>query len=261
MKVFVCVLFSILCSPFACFAQSPAEKGLDIAIEADRRGSGFGDLTADMEMVLRNQEGSENRRRIRIRIMETVADGDKGLTIFDSPGDVRGTALLTYGHKVGDDDQWLYLPALKRVKRISARNKSGAFMGSEFSYEDFGSIEVEKYTYQYLGEETLAGRNCYIVQRSPVDTENSGYSRIVSWLDQDDYRIWKEEYYDSKNRFLKTLSMQEYHLYLGTLWKAHEMRMVNHQKGKETDLLWSNFSFRTGLSDSNFDQNSLKRAK
>lgn len=251
----------MVCSSPLCYAQSPAERGLEIAIEADRRVSGFGDLTAEMEMVLRNKEGAENRRRIRVRTMETVGDGDKSLTIFDSPGDVRGTALLTYGHKVDDDDQWLYLPALKRVKRISARNKSGAFMGSEFSYEDFGSMEVEKYTYHYLGEETLAGRKCYIIERFPKDSKNSGYSRIVSWFDQVDYRIWKEDFYDSKNRFLKTLSMEDYHLYLETLWKPHWMRMTNHQQGKETDLIWSNYEFRTGLSERDFNQNSLKRAK
>lgn len=261
MKITLFLLLSICLWPLTCFAESPAEKGLLIMIEADRRASGFDDLTAEMEMVLRNKEGSENRRRMRIRVMETPADGDKSLTIFDSPGDVKGTAFLTYSHKVGDDDQWLYLPALKRVKRINARNKSGAFMGSEFSYEDFGSLELEKYTYQYLGEETLAGRKCYMVERFPKDTKNSGYRRIVSWLDQDDYRTWKEEYYDTKNRFLKTLSLQEYHLYLETLWKAHWVRMINHQNGKETDLLWSNFEFRTGLSDRDFDQNSLKRAK
>lgn len=261
MKIFVHVILIILLSAFGSFAQNLAGRGLEIAIEADRRASGFGDLTAEMEMVLRNKEGRESRRQIRVRTMETTDDGDKSLTIFDSPGDVRGTALLTYSHKIGDDDQWLYLPALRRVKRISARNKSGPFMGSEFSYEDLSGREVEKYSYKYLGEEILDGHKCFVVERYPKDRKNSGYSRIVSWVDQDEYRVWKEDYYDRKNRFLKTLIIREYRLFLETFWKAHWMRMVNHQKGKETDLLWSNFIFGTGLSDSDFDQNSLKRAK
>jgi len=261
MKISLLVIFHLVFSALGCFAQSPADRGLEIAIEADRRASGFGDLTAEMEMILRNQEGRESRRLIRLRTMETPADGDKSLTIFDSPGDVRGTALLTHSHKTGDDDQWLFLPALKRVKRISGRNKSGAFMGSEFSYEDLGGREVEKYGYKYLGEETWDGRECFVVERYPKDSENSGYSRIVSWIDLDEYRVWKEDYYDRKNRFLKTLTLREYKLYQGTFWKAHWMRMVNHQKGNETDLLWSNFSFSTGLADRDFDQNSLKRAK
>jgi outer membrane lipoprotein-sorting protein len=261
MKVCIFVILSILYPALGCFAQSPMKMGLEIAVEADRRASGFGDLTAEMQMILRNQEGRESRRLIRVRIMETATDGDKSLTIFDSPGDVKGTTLLTYNHKVGDDDQWLFLPALKRVKRISARNKSGAFMGSEFSFEDLSGHEVEKYSYKYLGEETLGGRKCFVVERYPRETGNSGYTRIVSWIDREEYRVWKEDYYDRRNRFLKTLTIGEYRLYLGVFWKAHWMRMTNHQKGKETDLLWSNFSFRTGLSDSDFDQNSLKRAK
>ncbi len=261
MKIFVFVILIILFSAFGCFAQNQTERGLEIAIEADRRASGFGDLTTEMEMILRNKEGRESRRLLRVRTLETLSDGDKSLTIFDSPGDVKGTALLTYSHKLGDDDQWLYLPALKRVKRISARNKSGAFMGSEFSYEDLSGHEVEKYGYKYLGVETLDGRQCFVVERYPRDAKNSGYSRIVSWIDKEEYRVWKEDFYDRKSRYLKTLTMREYRLYLGTFWEAHWMRMVNHQKGKETDLLWSNFSFRTGLSDNDFDQNSLKRAK
>lgn len=261
MKVCIIVILSILHPALGCFAQSPMERGFEIAVEADRRASGYGDLTAEMEMVLRNKEGRESGRMIRTRTMETPADGDKILTIFDSPGDVKGTALLTHSHKVGDDDQWLFLPALKRVKRISSRNKAGAFMGSEFSYEDLGGREVEKYSYKYLGEEILEGHRCFVVERYPRDTKNSGYSRIVSWVDQDEYRTWKEDYYDRKKRFLKTLTIREYRLYMETFWKAHWMRMVNHQNGKETDLLWSHFTFSTGLSDSDFDQNSLKRSK
>ncbi len=262
MRIFICAL---LCIPFVlshtCLAMTSIERGREIAVEADKRASNYGDLTANMEMVLRDSGGRESKRLIRIKTMETPADGDKSLTIFDSPGDVRGTALLIFSHKAADDDQWLYLPALKRVKRISAHNKSSPFMGSEFAYEDLSSLEVEKYTYAYLGEEQLDDHKCFVVVRFPKDTENSGYSRIISWLDQAEYRTWKEEYYDRKKRLLKTLTVKNYQLYQGTLWKAHWMRMVNHQKGKETDLLWSNFTFKSGLTDRDFDQNSLKRAK
>jgi len=102
-------------------AETPEEKGLAIAREADRRDSGFGDFTADLNMTLRNKHGQESVREIRIRTLEVEGDGDKSLSIFDTPMDVKGTAFLTFSHKQGDDDQWLYLPALKRVKRISAK--------------------------------------------------------------------------------------------------------------------------------------------
>ena len=125
------ILFSLL-FPLAAAATTPEEKGLAIAREADRRDEDFTDFTADLLMILKNKHGQKSVRKIRVRTLEVADDGDKSLTIFDNPRDVKGTAFLTFSHKQGDDDQWLYLPALKRVKRISSRNKSGSFMGSEF---------------------------------------------------------------------------------------------------------------------------------
>ena len=166
-----------------------------------------------MVMILRNRHGEESRRRIRLRTLEVDNDGDKSLTIFDSPKDVTGTAFLNFTHKVGDDDQWLYLPALKRVKRISSSNKSGSFMGSEFAYEDIASQEIEKYTYKWLRDEMYNSVECFVVERYPVDRENSGYSRQVSWLDKEEYRTRKVEYYDRKDAHLKTLTMSDPAIY------------------------------------------------
>jgi len=261
MKNIVPFLLLILFLPLATAAETPEEKGLAIAREAERRDSGFGDYTANMRMVLMNRQGQESVRQIRIRILEVEDDGDKSLSIFDTPRDVKGTAFLTYSHKTGDDDQWLYLPALKRVKRISSRNKSGAFMGSEFSYEDIASQEVEKYTYRWLRDETYDGRECFVSERFPVDKKNSGYSRQVSWMDKEEYRPLKMEYYDRKNALLKTLTITGYNQYLGQFWRAGEMYMVNHQNGKSTKLYWSDYQFRVGLTADDFNQNSLKRAR
>ncbi|WP_028585264.1 outer membrane lipoprotein-sorting protein [Desulfogranum mediterraneum] len=248
-------------SPLQALAETPEEQGHAIAVEADRRSSGFGDCTADTVMILRNREGQENRRQLRSRVLEQEDDGDKSLTLFDSPGDVRGTILLTFSHKRGDDDQWLFLPALKRVKRISAANKSGAFMGSEFAFEDLGSRELEKYGHRYLGSESLDGRECFVLEQIPLDSKNSGYSRIISWLDTTTYRLIREEYFDQKQRLLKTLFCREYQQYLGFLWKAHRLEMVNHQNGKETDLLFANYRFQVGLTDRDFRKNRLKNLR
>jgi hypothetical protein len=261
MKNIVLVLLLTILLPLATAAETPEEKGLVLAREADRRESGFGDYTADMRMVLMNRQGQESIRQIRIRVLEVEDDGDKSLSIFDTPRDVNGTAFLTYSHKTGDDDQWLYLPALKRVKRISSRNKSGSFMGSEFSYEDIASQEVEKYTYRWLRDEIYDGRECFVSERFPVDKKNSGYSRMVSWMDKEEYRPHKVEYYDRKNDLLKTLTITGYNQYLGQFWRAGEMFMVNHQSGKSTKLYWSDYHFRVGLTADDFNQNSLKRAR
>ncbi len=241
--------------------QTPEEKGLAIALAADEKDNGFGDFTADMQMILRNRHGQESIRKIRIRTLEVENDGDKSLTIFDNPRDVKGTAFLTFTHKVGDDDQWLYLPALKRVKRISSRNKSGSFMGSEFSYEDIASQEVEKYTYKWIRDENYEDQECFIIERYPVDKKNSGYTRQVVWMDKTEYRVLKVDYYDRKNAHLKTLTAKGYSRYSEKFWRADEMFMINHQNGKSTRLVWSDYKFHTGLKDKDFSKNSLKRAK
>ena len=149
-----------------------AARGLEIAVEADRRDTGFGDFQANIAMILRNKHGESSERRMRVRTLEQESDGDKSLIIFENPGDVKGTAFLSFTHKTGSDDQWLYLPALKRVKRIASSNKSGPFMGSEFAYEDISSQEVEKYTYRYIDEETFDERNHFVVERDPVDPKS-----------------------------------------------------------------------------------------
>jgi outer membrane lipoprotein-sorting protein len=241
-------------------ARSPEDKGLAIAVEADRRDTGFNDSTSDLQMILRNKQGQESERQLRSKTLEVDGDGDKSLTIFDHPADVKGTALLTFSHKTGNDDQWLYLPALKRVKRIASNNKSGPFMGSEFAYEDISSQEVEKYTYKYLRDEDYEGQAVYVFERYPVD-KKSGYTRQVVWMDKEHFRDLKIEYYDRKDSLLKTLTNTGYQQYLDQFWRASEMFMNNHQTGKSTTLTWENYQFGTGLKDRNFDRNSLKRAR
>ena len=253
--------FSFLLPPPFLYGETPEKKGLAIAIEAKRRDSGFTDYTAEMTMILRNKQGKESIRAIRTKTLEMIDDGDKSLSIFDSPKDVKGTAFLTFSHKTGDDDQWLYLPALKRVKRINSRNKSGSFMGSEFAYEDIGSQEVEKYRYKYLREEMYQGQHCFVVESFPVDSRNSGYSKRVSWIDKEEYRSQKIEFYDRKQSLLKTLTFTGYQKYTGKHWRPDSMDMVNHQTGKSTTLLWKNYQFRTGLTDANFNATSLKRVR
>lgn len=242
-------------------AATPEEMGLEIALEADRRDTGFGNyIVEEMKMVLRNKQGQESKRELRIKIFEILDDGDKSLIVFDRPRDIKGTALLTFAKKVGDDDQWLYLPAVKRVKRISSSNKSGSFVGSEFAYEDLTSQEVEKYDYKYIKDETINGLDCFVNERYPL-YEDSGYTRQVTWLDKAEYRVQKVDFYDRKGALLKTLTYHGYQQYLGKYWRADKMVMVNHQSGKSTDLFWSKYQFRTGLTDQDFNRNSLKRVK
>lgn len=251
---------AILFLPFVLHAETAEEKGLAIAVEADKRDEGFGDSTANMTMELKNKQGDTSIRYIRIKTLEVIGDGDKSMSIFDEPADVKGTAFLTFSHAVEPDEQWLYLPALKRVKRINSKNKSGPFMGSEFAYEDIASQEVAKYTYKYLRDETLNGIDCFVIERYPA-YEHSGYTRQVGWINKAEYRPEKIVFYDRKDTLLKTLIYSGYQQYLDKYWRADEMHMENHQTGKSTLLTWSNYRFRTGLDDSDFNKNSLQRAR
>jgi len=246
------------CAP--AWPDAAAQRGLEIATEVDRRDTGWHDFRAELTMLLRNKQGEESLRHMRTRSIEVDGDGDKTMIIFDQPLDVQGTALLTFSHKTEADDQWLYLPALKRVKRISSRNKSGPFMGSEFAYEDLASQEIEKYSYRYIRDDGLDGQPMFLIERDPVD-ENSGYKRQLVWVDQAEYRPMKIEYYDRKDSLLKTLTFKDYAQYLDRYWRAREMFMQNHQTGKSTLLSWLHYEFRAGLEDGDFTTNSLKRAK
>ena len=242
------------------WAETPQEKGLAIATEADRRDTGWGDFTTNMSMKLYNKQGQSSERFMKSRSLEGKEDGDKTIIVFNKPRDIKGTALLSFTHKTGPDDQWLYLPALKRVKRIASRNKSGPFVGSEFAFEDLASQEIEKYTYKYMRDEACSDLICFVIERDPVD-EYSGYTVQHVWMDQTEYRPQKIDFYDRKGTLLKTLTFHGYQQYLDQYWRADKLVMINHQTSKKTELSWEGYEFRTGLEEGDFSKNSLKRAR
>ncbi|NOT11552.1 MAG: outer membrane lipoprotein-sorting protein [Methylococcaceae bacterium] len=242
------------------YATTNEEKGLEIIQEVDRRDTGFGDSQADLKMILRNGQGDEAVRLLKMDILEMKEDGNKSLSIFDSPADVKGTAFLSFTHALEPDEQWLYLPALKRVKRISSSNKSGPFLGSEYAFEDLTSFEIPKYKYNYLRDEVIGGKDCFVIELFP-QYEESGYTRQIIWIEKERYIPLKNEFYDRKNALLKTLDFKGYKQYLNHYWRADELLMTNHQNGKSTSLLSENIRFRSGLTERDFDQNTLKRAQ
>jgi outer membrane lipoprotein-sorting protein len=254
------VLLLLAMLPLGAIAQDGKQRGLESSSAARAYDHGLTDFPANMIMTLTNNEGQTSTRLIRIRTLEVEGDGDKSLSIFDEPADVKGTAMLTYAHGLKPDDQWLYLPALKRVKRISSRNKSGPFMGSTFAFEDLGSQEIEKYTYNYLRDEPCGDWTCHVVEHFPA-YEHSGYTRLIVWMDTEAYRIVRSEYYDRKKALLKTLTSGNFEQFLGHYWRPGTMNMENHQTGKSTLLEWTDYQFKTGLADRDFRSQSLKRIK
>ena len=243
-------------------AQTPQEKGRAIAEEMDRRDLGWGDSATTLTMTLTNRHGQTSVRELRLQTLEVqqAGMGDRSLVIFDRPRDVAGTAFLSHTKIEEPDDQWLFLPALKRVKRISSANKSGPFMGSEFAYEDLVSQEVDKYEYEWLRDEPCGGLSCFVIARMPV-YENSGYTRQIILVDKQEFRPVKIDFYDRKESLLKTLAYADYQQYLDRFWRAGGMEMVNHQTGKATVLDFAEYSFRTGLAEGDFTSGKLKRAR
>ena len=255
-------ILAILLTPLLnhAYAETPEEKGLSIVVEADIRDTGWADQIADMSMLLKNKQGDSSKRVMRITTLEVPGDGDKSLITFDNPKDIKGTGFLSHTHSLTPDDQWLYLPALKRVKRISSSNKSGPFVGSEYAYEDISSQEVEKYKYKWLRDETLNGRESFVIERFP-QYEHSGYTRQILWLDKEMYQPLQLEFFDRKNSQLKTLQFLDYKQYLDQYWRPGVMQMTNHQNGKSTRLTWSDYKFKNDFNDRDFDKNTLKRAR
>ncbi len=243
------------------FPDAPDAKGLAIATEADRRDQGFKDSESQISMVLRNAQGQESRRGLRIRILEVPESdgGDKSLVVFDAPRDIAGTALLSFAKGIEPDDQWLYLPDLGRVKRISGSNRSGPFMGSEFAYEDLAAPELIKYSYTYVGQEACGDLTCYMIERRP-QYKDSGYKRQIVWLDTEHFRPAKVDFYDRRDELMKTLVYTDYKLY-GTFWRAHSMVMTNKRTGKSTALLISTYRFDSGFKDADFSTGTLKRIR
>ena len=246
-------------------AKASAEKGLAIATEVDNRDRGWGDVTVEGEMVLKNKAGNESVRKFRSTILEAEdsAEGDQSIITFSKPRDVRGTALLTHSKIEPDDDsQWIFLPAVKRVKRISSSNRTGKFVSSEFSYEDLGSEEVADNDHIWLEDAACArdaALTCAAVESRPKN-KKSGYSKRVSFIDLAEYRVQRIDFYNRRGDLEKTLEFQDYRQYEGQFWRAHVMVMKNHQTGKSTRLSWGDYNFRQGLTARDFTPQGLPKA-
>lgn len=236
---------------------SDSEKGHAIAKETERRDAGFKDYVVKAEMHLKQDGEILSERIFNSKVLEIIGDGDHSVNIFKAPRDVAGTAILIHSHGTKPDDQWLYLPAIKRVKRISTRSKSGPFVGSEFAYEDISSWVPEKYHYRFLEETNINGNDCYKVENTPAYS-HSGYSKLHEWIDSNIFRPRKIDYFDRKGDLLKTLHFEEYKKYQGMYWRPSKMVMINHQTGRSTDILWQNYQYGTGLSSADIAKSKLR---
>ena len=234
--------------------------GLEIMTRVDQREDGTDQVSrAVFELV--NKRG-QKRVRDTIRLWKDYS-GEKGLdakmiTFFESPPDVKGTGFLSWSYwdEEKDDDQWLYLPALRKVRRIAASKKGNAFMGTDFTYDDMGERKIEEDHHKLLKSENHNNVDCYVIESVPQKTGYI-YSKKLTWVNKKNWTPLKVDYYDRKGRFLKTLKT-DWQLVDG-IWSWEKSVMQNHLTGHKTIIEIADIDINTGLDERVFTERTLKR--
>jgi outer membrane lipoprotein-sorting protein len=199
-------------------------------------------LRVDTTMVLINNRGQQ-RARASSGIVKLQPNGtDSTLVVkFSTPPDIKGTGVLQIEHSEGDDDLWIYLPALKKSRRLVANNKKDSFVGSDFSYGDITLPKVDQYRHTLLRSEKIDDHDCYVIESVPATDAvkaNSGYSKKMTWIRTDNFVESKVEYYDLAGRLLKTQRAGRHQLVEPDKgrWFVMHREMTNHQSGHRTTI-------------------------
>lgn len=239
--------------------------------------AGVSAITGDevMDLVRGRDTGSTSHALVEMRLVEQggrtsvrvveqygkeLAPGVSGaVIIFHSPASVEGTRFLTISHEEGGNDQWIYLPALKRVRRIAASEEDAEFMGTDFTYSDLGG-EVIDAAHTFLREETLGGERTWVVLSIPTADSGSGYSRLIQWVSQEKLLPIKVEFYDRDGELLKINTMTRVEQVQGR-WTVISNEMRNVQTGHSTTLEMQRFVYDEQLPDSLFSTNFLRTGR
>lgn len=263
-----CIRFILLGCALSLPLTGHAElSGRDIMQKVKDRDDGE-NAVMDMQMVLINDSGDTRERHIR-SFRRNAPDNPKdtqSIMFFLSPANVEDTGFLTYDYDDGskDDDQWLYLPALKKVKRIAAADKSGSFMGSDFTYADMSSPDLDDYTYEVMKETEVDGHKVWQILSTPKtedEIKRTGYSKSVSFIRQDNYVVVRAVNWLDKGGRLKFMEVKKLELIDG-IWTPLEMVMTT-KKGKHTEhasvLRWDDVKYNQPMDDDLFTQRRLSQ--
>lgn len=213
------------------------------------------DTQGELTMTLVNKQGGQRVRNL-VQYTKDYGDMEKKIMFFMAPADVRGTSFMNWSYTDGrDDDQWIYLPALKRIKRISSEGKGDYFMGSDFTYDDLGDRHPDEDKHTLLHEETVNGHACWVVESTPKDTDYM-YSKTITWVMKDSYLGIKREFYDVRGRLLKILNIKKFEKIDG-FWTILETEMVNVQKDHSTRMQMDNIKINQGIPDRKFTERSM----
>ncbi len=222
----------------------------------------FRTLHAEITLTLQDPSG-----RVRVRRMASWSRTDpkthetQMLLKFLEPPDVKGTAFLIHEHKDRDDDMWFYLPALRRVKRLAASGKAGAFMGSDFSNYDIGGGEVEDWVYRIVGSDTLNGHFVWIVEalpRSPEVVKKTGYTKQVKWVDPQTLIVWQTDCYDRTGEKFKRIRVEDAQKIEG-VWFEKRIVAENLDSGHRSIMEFHILEVNPALPADLFSLRALKR--
>ncbi len=255
LKITAMFLSLFLLANIATIAQEIT--GLKVIQNVYNRPTGE-DQTSDLTMTLINSSNKERVRKIK-QFSRDFGDMEKSIMFFVAPADVKNTSFMnwSYDEDGKEDDQWIYLPALKKTKRISSDSKSDYFMGSDFTYDDLGDRKPTQDTHKILRDEVVDGKDCYVVESTPKD-EDYMYSKTITWIIKDKWVGVKKEFYDEDGDLLKTLTIKKVDDIKGILVVAHSV-MENVQKNHKTIITLTNISINTGISKSKFTERMMTR--
>ncbi len=213
------------------------------------------DTQGELTMTLINSKSEQRVRKLK-QYIKDEGPVEKKIMFFVAPADVKGTSFMNWSYTSGkDDDQWIYLPALKRTKRISSDGKSDYFMGSDFTYDDLGDRHPSEDSHTLLRSETLNGRDCYVVESTPRE-KGYMYSKTITWVMKDNYLGLKREFYDPSGKLLKVLEIKKFEKISG-FWTILETEMRNVQKKHSTRMEFSNVKINAGIDGSKFTERSM----
>ncbi|MBT3251931.1 MAG: outer membrane lipoprotein-sorting protein [Candidatus Marinimicrobia bacterium] len=220
------------------------------------------DSMGEFTMKLINKKGKVRSRTV-IQYSQTDDNGlEKSIIKFTAPANVRGVGLLTV-EEMDQDNQWLYLPATKRVRRISSNQKSDNFMGSDFTYEDIERNDLDDYTYNLFGEQIINSIDCYIIESRATSEKilnETEYGFTKMWISKDHFLQIQVNFYNKKNELIKVMRNSEISKLANTdKWRAHHIIMENIKSGHQTELIFKEMQINQGVEESYFTQRYLEK--
>ncbi len=250
------LLTAVLVLTISQCAYSQELSGREIIEKVYNRPVGD-DQTSDLTMTLSNASGSQRVRKIK-QFTKDLGTTEKSIMFFVSPADVKNTSFMSWSYDDEQaDDQWIYLPAIKRTKRISSDSKSDYFMGSDFTYDDLGDRKLDDDNHKLLREEKMNGKDCYVVE-SMAEEEEYMYSKTTTWIDKTNFIGVQKEFYDEDGDLLKILSIKEFQEISGFLIISNS-EMKNVQKEHSTSIVLSNIKINTNIPVSTFSERMMMR--